>query len=62
MIVETVSPKDLFGGVDNLKAVLETADGCADFYAWLIEQGIVKVVDEVVDAGKDLWHKVTGWF
>lgn len=61
VIVETVSPKDLFGGVENLKAVLETMDGCAEFYAWLIEQKIMKVVDEVEDAGKDIWHKLTDW-
>lgn len=61
VIIETVSPKDLFGGVDNLKAVLETVGGCTEFYAWLIEQGILKVVDEVADAGKDIWHKLTDW-
>ena len=61
VIVETVSPKDLFGGIENLKAVLETVDDCAKFYAWLIEQGIIKVVDEAGNAAKDIWHKLTSW-
>lgn len=36
--------------------------GCAEFYAWLVKEGVVKVVDEVEDGAKDLWEKVTGWF
>ncbi|OCK80568.1 hypothetical protein K432DRAFT_404586 [Lepidopterella palustris CBS 459.81] len=42
VIVETVSLKELFGSMDALKATLETVEGCADFYAWLIER-VVKV-------------------
>lgn len=61
-IIETVSLKDLFGSVDALKAILETAEGCAEFYAWLIEQGVITVVHEVEDEAKDIWHKVTSWF
>ena len=61
VIIETVSLKDLFGGIDNLKAVLQTVEGCVEFYEWLIEQGIIGLVHKVEDEGKDIWHKVTSW-
>lgn len=62
VIVGTVSLKELFGSLDALKATFKTAKGCAEFYAWLIKQGIITVVDDVVDAAKDVWDKVTSWF
>ena len=62
VIVETVDVKDLFGSVQSLKTVLQTADGCADFYAWLIKQKIIKLVQEAEDVAKDIWHKLTDWF
>ncbi|EEP76763.1 predicted protein [Uncinocarpus reesii 1704] len=37
IIVSTVGLKELFGSKEALIAVLETADGCMDFYLWLIK-------------------------
>lgn len=62
VIIETVSLKELFGSVDALKATLETAGDCVEFYKWLIKKGIIKLVDEVKDAAKKIWDKVTDWF
>ena len=61
VIITTVSLKDLFGGIDNLKAVLQTLGDCAEFYAWLIEQGVIVVLHKIEDEGKDIWHKLTDW-
>lgn len=61
IIVDTVDLKDLFGSLDQLKAVLQTVGGCAEFYAWLIKQGIIKVLDEAKEVAKDIWDKVTFW-
>lgn len=71
-IVGTVSPKDMFGSANALKAVLQTAEGCKEFYKWLIEQGIITLLDEaghaiewgaekIEDAGEAIWDKATGW-
>ena len=57
VIVEKVHPKDSFGGIDNLKAMFEKVGNGAEFYAWLIEQSVIKFVDEA----KDIWHKITSW-
>ncbi|KAF2278738.1 uncharacterized protein EI97DRAFT_484357, partial [Westerdykella ornata] len=62
VIIKTVSIKELFGSVDALKATLQTAGDCVEFYQWLIERGIVKVVEKVKDKVEDVWHKITGWF
>ena len=61
VIVETVDPKDLFGGTDNLKAVLKTLGDCTEFYLWLIEQGFITILHQVEDEAKDIWHKATDW-
>jgi Stanniocalcin family len=61
-IVKTVSLKELFGSLDALKETLKTAEGCAEFYTWLIERGVIKVADKVKDGAKSVWHKVTSWF
>lgn len=61
VIVRTVAPKNLFGSLDNLKAVLKTVGGCAEFYLWLIKEGIVKAAEEIADVAEDVWDKVTFW-
>ena len=61
VIVETVRLKDLFGGINNVKAVFETVGNGAEFYAWLIEQSIIKFVDEAKEEAKDIWHESTSW-
>nr|KMM69851.1 hypothetical protein CPAG_06164 [Coccidioides posadasii RMSCC 3488] len=38
--VDTTGFKELFGSVDALISMLETADGCKDFYLWLIKKTI----------------------
>ena len=58
VVVEKVHPKDLFGGIDNFKAMFGNG---AEFYAWLIEQSVIKFVDEAMDEAKDIWHKITSW-
>ncbi|KAJ5610702.1 hypothetical protein N7510_007421 [Penicillium lagena] len=40
IVVKTISLRELFGSWDALKQVLETADGCAEFYSWLIENEV----------------------
>ncbi|KAL4895256.1 hypothetical protein BDV59DRAFT_173550 [Aspergillus ambiguus] len=73
IIVDTVSLPELFGSWDALKATFQTAGGCTEFYAWLIQQGIVKVaeqtgeaiedaMDTVRDAGESAWDWATSWF
>jgi hypothetical protein len=62
VIISTVSIKELFGSVDALKATLRTGGNCVEFYQWLIERGIVKVVDKVKDKVEDVWEKVTDFF
>lgn len=62
IVIKTVSLKELFGSVDALKATLQTAKDCVKFYEWLIERGIVKVVEKVEDEVKDVWKKITDWF
>jgi hypothetical protein len=61
IIISTVSFKELFSSLDALKATLQTVKGCADFYVWLIDRAILKVVDGVVDIAKDVWHAITSW-
>lgn len=61
IIIQTVSLKELFGSLDALKQTLITVSDCAGFYEYLIKQGIIKVVDAVKDAAKDVWHKITSW-
>ncbi len=61
VIIQTVSLKDLFGGIDNLKAVLQTLGDCVQFYEWLIARGIITLLHEAEDVGKDIWQKLTGW-
>jgi hypothetical protein len=62
IIVKTVSLKELFNSWDALKATLDTVKDCGAFYAWLLKQGIIKVVDGVVDWAESLWDIITGWF
>ncbi|ORY09022.1 hypothetical protein BCR34DRAFT_603170 [Clohesyomyces aquaticus] len=62
VIISTVSLKELFGSIDALKATLETGKDCVKFYEWLIERGVIKIVDKVEDAAKSIWHKITDWF
>lgn len=62
VIIKTVSLKELFGSIDALKATLQTAGDCVEFYEWLIERGIVKLVDKVEDAARSVWKKITDWF
>ncbi|KAF2796013.1 hypothetical protein K505DRAFT_348244 [Melanomma pulvis-pyrius CBS 109.77] len=38
VVISTVSLKELFGSVDALKATLQTAGDCVEFYKWLIER------------------------
>ncbi|KAK2757922.1 hypothetical protein FQN54_004328 [Arachnomyces sp. PD_36] len=72
VIVNTVSLPELFGSVDALKATLQTMGDCAEFYAWLITQGVLYIVDEageiiedvgeaIGDAGEEVWDWATGW-
>ena len=61
VIVNTVDLKDLFGSLDQLKAVLKTVDDCADFYLWLIKRGVIKVLDDIGEAAKKIWDKITFW-
>lgn len=61
IIVKTVSLAELFGSLDALEQTLKTMEGCGEFYAWLIKQGIIKAAEKVVDAAKDIWHKITPW-
>ena len=61
MIVATVRQKDLFGGINNVKAVFETVGNGAEFYAWLIEPSIIEFVDEAKEEAKDIWHESTSW-
>lgn len=66
VIVETVSLPELFGSWDALKATLETAGDCTEFYAWLITNGILDVVEDtgeaIEDAGEAVWDWATSWF
>lgn len=62
VLISTVSLKELFGSVDALKATLQTAGNCVEFYEWLIERGIVKVIDKVEDKAKSIWKKISDWF
>lgn len=62
IIIQTVSLPTLFESAEALKATLKTAQGCLDFYKWLIARGIVKVVDGIVEGAKDLWDAITSWF
>ncbi|KAF2197222.1 hypothetical protein GQ43DRAFT_425006 [Delitschia confertaspora ATCC 74209] len=62
VIISTVSIKELFGSLEALKATLETGVNCVDFYQWLIKKGIIKIVDKVEDAAKNIWKKVSDWF
>jgi hypothetical protein len=62
VVISTVSLKELFGSVDALKATLQTAGNCVEFYEWLIERGIVKVIDKVEDKAKSIWKKISDWF
>ncbi|KAF2470214.1 uncharacterized protein BDR25DRAFT_304149 [Lindgomyces ingoldianus] len=61
-IISTVSLKELFGSVDALKATLQTAGDCVEFYEWLIKKGVIKVIDKVEDTAKSIWKKITDWF
>jgi hypothetical protein len=73
VIVNTVSLPELFDSWDALKATLETAGDCTEFYAWLIGKGIVRAWEEageaienageaVVEAGEAAWDWTTSWF
>jgi hypothetical protein len=62
IIISTVSLQELFGSIDSLKATLQTANNCVDFYLWLVERGIVRVVDKVKDIAEDVWDTITDWF
>lgn len=62
VIIKTVSLKELFGSIDALKASLQTAGICVEFYQWLIERGIIKLVQKAKDVAKKIWEKVTDWF
>ena len=61
ILISTVGLKELFGSVDALKAVLQTEVNCVEFYKWLIERGIVKVIDKVEDTAKSIWKKISDW-
>jgi hypothetical protein len=62
VIISTVSLKELFGSMDALKATLRTGGNCVEFYQWLIERGIVKVVSEVKEKVEEIWDKITDFF
>jgi Stanniocalcin family len=62
IIVGTVSLSELFGSLDALKATMQTVEGCAKMYAWLIEQGIIVVLKKAEDEAKSIWHDITSWF
>ncbi|KAF2269831.1 hypothetical protein CC78DRAFT_452801, partial [Lojkania enalia] len=62
VVIRTVSLKELFGSIDALKATLETAGNCKEFYEWLIKRGLIKIIEKVEDKAKDIWHDITDWF
>ncbi|RJE22488.1 hypothetical protein PHISCL_05174 [Aspergillus sclerotialis] len=66
VIVDTVSFTELFSSWEALKATMQTAGGCTEFYTWLIQNKVVGVVEDtgeaIEDAGEAAWDWVTSWF
>jgi hypothetical protein len=56
VIVKTVGFVNLFNSSDALVAALKTVRGCVNFYEWLIEQGILKVINGLVGFAEDFWE------
>lgn len=54
-IVETVGLKQVFGTSEGVKTVLETGGRCAEFYGWLVLNGIVDAL-----GGEDNGEAIAG--
>lgn len=57
VIINTVSLSRLFDSIDALKATLQTAGDCAEFYASLIDQKVIGIIKDA----ENLWDKITSW-
>ena len=61
VILDTIGFAALFDSAESIKAVLDTVDGCGDFYEWLLKRSVLKVVDKVKEEGEEIWHDLVDW-